>query len=47
MGTLPNPKDTVENALHRAVCDGRVPLRAAQRAIAVNWKTAEARLGLQ
>ena len=47
MGTLPNPKDTVENALHRAVCDGRVSLRAAQRAIAVNWKTAEARLGLQ
>jgi hypothetical protein len=46
VGPLPNPKDTVENALHRAVCDGRVPLAAAQRAIATNWRTVEARLGL-
>jgi hypothetical protein len=46
VGPLPNPKDNVENALHRAVCDGRVRLRAAQRAIAINWRTAEARLGL-
>ena len=46
VGPLPNPKDTVENALHRAVCDGRVRLAAAQRAIATNWRTAEARLGL-
>jgi hypothetical protein len=46
LGSLPNRKDSVENALHRAVCDGRVPLRAAQRAIASNWMTAEARLGL-
>ena len=46
VGPLPNPKDTVENALHRAVCDGQVRLAAAQRAIATNWRTAEARLGL-
>ena len=46
VGPLPNPKDKVENALHRAVCEGKVPLRAAQRAIAGNWLTAEARLGL-
>jgi len=46
VGPRPNPKDKVENALHRAVCDGRVRLAAAQRAIAINWRTAEARLGL-
>jgi hypothetical protein len=45
-GSLPNPKDTVERALNRAVCDGRIPLRRAQRAIARNWETAESRLGL-
>lgn len=46
VGTVPNPKDRVENALHRAVCEGKVTLRAAQRAIAGDWLTAEARLGL-
>jgi hypothetical protein len=46
VGTVPNPKDKVENALRRAVCDGRVTLAAAQRAIAANWMTAEAKLGL-
>ncbi|MGE5133802.1 MAG: hypothetical protein ACM32E_12930 [Gemmatimonadota bacterium] len=46
VGSLPNPKDKVENALHRAVCDGRVSLRAAQQAIASDWMTAEAKLGL-
>jgi hypothetical protein len=45
-GSLPNPKDSVERALNRAVCDGRVSLAAARRAIAVNWETAEKRLGL-
>src|SRR5262249_58492647 len=40
VGSLPNPKDTVENALHRAVCDRRVSLRRAQRAIATNWEAA-------
>ena len=46
-----NTKDTVENRLHAAVC-GRipgvrpVPLRDAQIAIARNWTTAEAVLGI-
>jgi hypothetical protein len=43
----PNPKDKVENALHRAVCEGRVSLAAAQRAIARDWMTAEVTLGLK
>jgi hypothetical protein len=43
----PNPKDKVENALHKAVCEGRVSLAAAQRAIASDWLTAEASLGLK
>ena len=42
----PNPKDKVENALHAAVCDGKVTLKAAQNAIASNWETAERNLGL-
>jgi hypothetical protein len=42
----PNPKDKVENALHAAVCDGKVTLKAAQNAIASNWQTAERTLGL-
>lgn len=47
VGALPNPKDTVENNLHRAVCDGKVSLAAAQRAIAADWTTADARLGVR
>ena len=46
VGPLPNPKDAVEMALNRAVCAGQVPLAAAQQAIAANWMTAEACLGL-
>jgi hypothetical protein len=42
----PNPKDSVEDALNAAVCDGRVSLTAAQNAIASDWLTAERRLGL-
>lgn len=42
----PNGKDKVEGALNAAVCSGRVTLAAAQSAIAANWTTAEARLGL-
>jgi hypothetical protein len=42
----PNPKDKVEDALHAAVCDGRVSLAAAQQAIATDWLTAEQKLGL-
>jgi hypothetical protein len=45
-GAIPNPKDAVENALREAVCAGQVTLARAQRAIARNWETAEARLGL-
>ena len=33
-------KDLVENRLHRQVCSGVLKLRAAQRAVARNWKTA-------
>ena len=43
----PNPKDKVEGALNAAVCGGRVSLVAAQDAIAANWMTAEARLGIR
>ena len=35
-----NPKDVVEFRLRNAVCAGRVPLAAAQKAIATNWTTA-------
>lgn len=44
-GSLPNPKDTVENALHKAVCAHKVTLAAAQEAIATNWTTALAVTG--
>jgi hypothetical protein len=46
VGSLPNPKDTVENDLHRAVCSGKVTLAAAQQAIASNWQSAETVLGI-
>ncbi len=36
-GASPNPKDSVENALHREVCDGTLTLATAQREIATNW----------
>lgn len=45
-GKIPNPKDKVEDALRRAVCDGKVKLAPAERAIARDWKTAERVLGL-
>ena len=41
-----NAKDGVEDVLHQAVCHGRVPLAATREAIASNWTTALARLGL-
>ena len=44
--TNANSKDDVEDALHDAVCAGRVGLAEAQRAIAANWTTALAVLGL-
>ena len=30
-------KDDLENVLHRLVCDGKIPLDLAQKAIAANW----------
>jgi hypothetical protein len=36
-GASPNPKDAVENALHRLVCDGQISLARAQRVIATDW----------
>lgn len=41
-----NPKDSIENKLHKAVCTRQVTLSAAQHAIAANWTTAEAVLGI-
>lgn len=41
-----NSKDLVENALNKAVCDNQVTLAAAQNAIATDWTTALATLGL-
>ncbi|MDP5225922.1 MULTISPECIES: hypothetical protein [Arthrobacter] len=41
-----NPKDEVENILHKAVCSHWTTLAAAQEAIASNWVTAVKDLGL-
>ncbi len=41
-----NDKDKVESFLHSAVCKKQVTLAAAQEAIATDWTTAEAVLGL-
>ncbi len=46
-GPIPNPKDTVENRLHAAVCAGQVTLGAAQHAIATDWTTALHVTGVQ
>lgn len=40
-GQSPNPKDKVENALHAAVCSGRISLSEAQHRIATDWTTAQ------
>ncbi|MDA8343134.1 MAG: hypothetical protein M0007_13060 [Actinomycetota bacterium] len=45
-GASPNPKDEVENAARRAVCDGRLPLASAQRAIATDWIALGRQLGV-
>jgi hypothetical protein len=44
-GFYRNPKDELENALKRLVCDGRMSLARAQRAIAGNWVSAYRRYG--
>lgn len=36
-GASPNPKDAVEDELRQKVCEGRMTLAHAQRAIAANW----------
>jgi hypothetical protein len=36
-GGSPNPKDSVENSLHRLVCSGRISLARAQKIIATGW----------
>jgi hypothetical protein len=41
-----NAKDGVEDRLNAAVCSGEVALAAAQEAIAANWTTAEATIGI-
>ncbi|MGC0420885.1 hypothetical protein [Embleya sp. AB8] len=41
-----NPKDSVETHLHTAICKNQVTLAAAQQAIAADWTTAEAKLGI-
>jgi hypothetical protein len=45
MGFYRNPKDDLENALNHLVCDGRVSLPQAQRAIAADWVSAYFRYG--
>jgi hypothetical protein len=36
-GASPNPKDSVEDELHRAVCDGQMSLARAQHIIVTDW----------
>ncbi|MGH2888859.1 MAG: hypothetical protein ACRDNJ_04440 [Solirubrobacteraceae bacterium] len=36
-GASPNPKDSLENRLRAAVCEGNLALAVAQREIAANW----------
>jgi hypothetical protein len=45
-GASPNPKDAVENAARRAVCDGQLPLVMAQQEIASNWIALGQQLGV-
>jgi len=45
-GASPNPKDSVEDAAHEAVCDHRLSLATAQIDIASNWVSLGEQLGL-
>lgn len=38
-GKIPNAKDAVEDALHSAVCSGKISLTTAQHEIATDWVT--------
>jgi len=40
-------KDRLENALHRLVCNGSIPLKTAQKAIATNWYAAYLRYAIK
>ncbi|MDH6125048.1 hypothetical protein [Kitasatospora sp. GP82] len=42
-----NDKDVVETHLHTAICKNQVTVAAAQEAIATDWTTAEAKLGIK
>jgi len=44
-GFYRNPKDHLERALNRLVCDGALSLAQAQRAIALDWPQAYRRFG--
>ena len=39
-GSIPNPKDGLENQLHNLVCHGQLSTATAQHAIASNWVAA-------
>jgi hypothetical protein len=41
-----NKKNPVETKLHTAVCNGQIPLAAAQQAIVTDWTTARTTLHL-
>lgn len=41
-GASPNPKNAVEDALNREVCDGRLTLAEAQREVVTNWTSLHA-----
>lgn len=45
LGFYLNPKDKLEGALHRLVCDAKMSLRTAQHDIATNWVVAYHRYG--
>ena len=36
-GKSPNPKDRVEDLLHKQVCDGTISLALAQQEISTDW----------
>lgn len=40
-GKIPNPKDQVENRLHKEVCSGQITLQTAQSEIVKDWQTAK------
>lgn len=42
-GSIPNPKDSVENKAHDMVCGHKIPLSVMQGLIAADWSTAIAK----